>query len=579
MADGSLSLAGFTTKRQRHQRRLAALKEERNLWESHWREIADQMCPERMRLNSQDRAKKGQELRGKIINPHACWALRTLKSGMHSGITSPSRPWYRIGTFDEDLREYGPVKNYLGIVERRMREVYATSNFYNVTHEMYGDLGAFAQGCYLLLVDDWDYIRLQMLITGQYWLGNDYNGRVNICYRQCDMTTEQLVNRFAPINGMGHLPRPVRDAFDRGNYDIWWTVFNAIEPREQRDRTKANRQNMPYLSNYWMDESAGEHDLLEESGFNHNPIIAPRWDVIGSDSYGTASPGHESLPDIKQLQRQERRMAEAIDKVVRPPMKGPTSLMNNPKSLLPGGITYVDDPSGSGFTPAMTVAIRLTELEAKIEQTERRVDRTFYADLFTMLQNMDGVQPRNVLELTQRKEEQLLQLGPVLERLYNEALNRVISITYNIMQSAHILPEPPEELHGKPLKTEYISTLAQAQKAVSTGAIERLFGFAGNLAAAKPEVLDKLDFDQTIDEYADMVGSPPNLVRSDEDAAKDRAARQQQQQAAANAEMMNKAAPMVSAGAQAATALTQTDASGTGGGAPVQQLLSSLGLG
>ncbi|TIN81210.1 portal protein, partial [Mesorhizobium sp.] len=69
----------------------------------------------------------------------------------------------------------------------------------------------------------------------------------------------------------------------------------------------------------------------------------------------------------------------------------------------------------------------------------------------------------------------------------------VIDRTYAIMIRNNMLPPPPPDLHGQPLKIEYISILAQAQKAVATGAVERGFAFAGQLAAVKPDVLDKLD--------------------------------------------------------------------------------------
>lgn len=72
--------------------------------------------------------------------------------------------------------------------------------------------------------------------------------------------------------------------------------------------------------------------------------------------------------------------------------------------------------------------------------------------------------------------------------------------------------------------------------------IERFMAFAGNLAQAKPEVLDKIDFDQTLDEYANMVGTPPSIVKDDDTVAKVRQQRADQQQAMQNAEMAMQAA-------------------------------------
>jgi len=94
-------------------------------------------------------------------------------------------------------------------------------------------------------------------------------------------------------------------------------------------------------------------------------------------------------------------------------------------------------------------------------------------------------------EIDERVEEKLLQLGPAMESMHNELLNPLIANTYAEMVKADMLPEPPEEIAGKPLKVEYISTMAQAQKMVGIGAIERWIGFVGNVAAIYPDARHK----------------------------------------------------------------------------------------
>jgi hypothetical protein len=46
----------------------------------------------------------------------------------------------------------------------------------------------------------------------------------------------------------------------------------------------------------------------------------PRWDVTGNDPYGTGT-AFDAIGDIKQLQHETRRKAQAIDKMVDPPMR------------------------------------------------------------------------------------------------------------------------------------------------------------------------------------------------------------------------------------------------------------------
>lgn len=144
----------------------------------------------------------------------------------------------------------------------------------------------------------------------------------------------------------------------------------------------------------------------------------------------------------------------------------------------------------------------------------------------------------------------MLMLGPVLERLHNELIEPLIDLVFEavvgaVTETGPLLPPAPDELDGMELKVDFISTLAQAQKQIGLSGIERLFGFAGQLAQAKPEVLDKIDADQALDIYGDLLGTDPAVILSDDKVAVVRAQRQQQQlQQEQMAQMAQMAKPM-----------------------------------
>ena len=58
--------------------------------------------------------------------------------------------------------------------------------------------------------------------------------------------------------------------------------------------------------------------------------------------------------------------------------------------------------------------------------------------------------------------------------------------------------------------------------------------FVGNLAAAKPEALDNVDFDETVREYADLTGDARNFIVAQQQSVEGRmrGLRQMQQQQA-----------------------------------------------
>lgn len=522
-------MAGETAK-QRYTKRLAALRNERSSWETHWRDLADYFLPRKGRwlFNNVNRGDKRNQM---LIDSEPRLAARTLSSGMMAGLTSPARPWFRLVTPDPEMMEFGPVKDWLYSVERRMRDVFAKSNLYNALPTVYGEMGVFGVCPMAGLEDAQSVIRFYPFTVGSYYLAQNERLQVDTFYREVNMTVRQLVRMF----GLQAVSPTTRSMFENGNTEQWIKVIHVVEPNEGRDITRFDNRHMPFVS-AWFEQGDGHGDgLLRQSGFNEFPIMAPRWDPTGEDIY-SGSPGMDALGDAKALQVQQKRKAQAVDKHVDPPMQAPTALKNKRASLLPGDITYVDAASGmQGFVPAYQIKPEIQALLLDMQEMRDRINRVFYADLFLMLAMSDRRQ-MTATEVAERHEEKLLMLGPVLERLNDELLDPLIDRTFAVMLRAGLLPPPPPELEGVDLKVEYISILAQAQRMVGLGAVDRLYGFAGGVAQVDPSVLDKLDHDQAVDEYAEMLGVPPGIVRSDDAVAALRAQRAQAQRAQMAAE-------------------------------------------
>jgi hypothetical protein len=106
---------------------------------------------------------------------------------------------------------------------------------------------------------------------------------------------------------------------------------------------------------------------------------------------------------------------------------------------------------------------------------------------------------------------------------------------------------PPPEMQGVELNIEFVSTLAQAQRAVGLGSFDRLIGTIALMAPVKPEILDKLDTDQMVDLYADMLAVDPSVIVADENVAIIRDQRAKQQAAAQMAAAAKPAADMAGA--------------------------------
>jgi hypothetical protein len=546
--------------RQQLDRRLSQLKNERDKgWLPLWRDISDHIAPDMGRWNTSD-VNEGKRRDQLIINSTGRSALKVLASGMFSGMTSPSRPWFKLATPDAALMEFGPVKSWLHQAELAMQDVFARSNLYNVLPTLYAEQGAFGVGAIACMPDDDEFIRFYNFTAGSYMAATSARQQVDTLYREFKMTARQMEQQF----GKEALSSTVQTLLST-NPDAWVDVCHAVEPNDKRIATRDDSRNMPIRSVYW--EKGGDQDkMLRESGFKSSPIMVPRWDVSGENVYGSG-PGSVALGDTKALQLMEKRKAQMLEKGVNPPMGAPGSLRGQRASILPGDITYIDQNAiGQGFAPLYQIdASWYGALRAEIMAHEQRIESAFFVDLFLMISSMDDV--RTATEIAARKEEKMLMLGPVLERMNDELLDPLIDRVFNLMmeQSAPrwagllpgnpMLPPPPKELAGMDLNVEYVSILAQAQKALGVSGIERAIGFAGNLAGIQPDIIDKIDFDQAVDEYTAMLGVPPTIVRSDQDVAQMRQARAQAQQQQAAMEQM-------SAGIQGAKLLSETDVSG-----------------
>lgn len=528
-------MSELLTPRRKLDLRWGQLKDERSSWIDHWRDISDLLLPRSGRFFVEDR-NRGQKRYNSIYDNTGTRALRVLAAGLMAGMTSPARPWFRLTTSDPQLDEAAAVKKWLADVTRLMQMIFAKSNTYLALHTIYEELGAFGTASTIVLPDFDNVIHQHPLTVGEYAIATDYRGRVDTLYREFQLTVAQMVGEF----GKENCSRTVQSLYDQGALGKWVTVLHAIEPRTDRDVRKRDNLNMAWKSVYF-EPGGDEGKFLRESGFKEFPALSPRWAKSGGDIYGN-SPAMEALGDIKQLQHEQLRKAQGIDYKTKPPLQMPVSAKSSIADTLPGGVTYVDTASPQGgIRTAFEVNIDLSHLLEDIRDVRERIKASFYADLFLMLANSTNPQ-MTATEVAERHEEKLLMLGPVLERLHNEILGPLIDMTFSRIVEAGILPPPPEELQDIELNVEFVSMLAQAQRAVATNSVDRFVANLGMVAQMKPDVLDKLDADRWADSYADMLGVDPDLIVPGEQVAIIRQQRAEAAQAQQQAEMLQQGA-------------------------------------
>jgi hypothetical protein len=529
------------------QKLTAGLKQQRTEYESDLKELSKYFAPHLCRIDDTTKTRKSKW--SNIINNTCLTAARTLASGMQSGLTSPARPWFKLGIEDWDLSENDAVREWLDDSTSRLQTQFRRSNFYNTSHNMYNVLSVFGTAGQLQYQDYESVFLFRSLMTGRYWIGINHKGVVDRVIILRRMMCYQMIEDF----GYMACDQQTKNAYDKGDYfterDVWIAIMpNPYSKNKQSSLIQASNEK-PFVSCYWVDN---HKKPLKTSGYDRFPCQVPRWDTTDDEAYGIGV-GVIAIGDTKAIQLKEREKAKGLQKMVNPATSAPNEMRMGqyPMAAMPGGVTYrPPNVAADAIKTLYEVNLPLQFLSADIQIDEGRVNRAFYADLFLMLQQSDRRQI-TAREIAERHEEKLIQLGPVVERLGNEYLDPCIERAFEIMFMHEQLAPPPKEIQNMPLKVEYISILAQAQQQVGIGSIEKFLSFTGFAAQLFPSIVDKVDADQCLDEVGTMLGVPSRIIIGDEKVAQKREARAQQE---AQAQQMQ----MGMAGVQAAEQLSKT---------------------
>ena len=497
-------------------RKLTTMHTERNPWFVHWREVSDYFLPRRfphLMTRKEQQSSAATSRNRKLLNSSTTLAVRTLASGMMNGITSPARPWFRLrlaGISEEETSQAAKV--YLAEVGRRLLLILAESNFYNSLAVMYLEWCTFGTAAMAIYGDFQDVIRCYNYALGEFYISQDDTGRVNRLARKYSDTLENLVKKF----GLENLPEQLQIQYKKGDAKrlALHSVTHLMEPNAAEDGVL--KVPAPWREVYWLD-SDNEGRVLQVTPLREWPAVTPRWELHSGDSYGT-SPAMDALGDAIELQQSVLDQATGRGKEVKPPLIVDQQLRNRPKALHAGGITYANAfNSNFGAKRAYESRFPFQENAMHIQNLESRIRETCHNNLFNMISQLDTV--RSATEIDGLREEKLVHLGPVLERFENEGLDPALKRVFALADRAGMLPDPPEELVGTSVDVQYVSVLSDAQRAVGTVPIERLFGFVGQAAAIWPEAQRLPNVEQLIRDYAEGIGIKPTGMRSREEVA------------------------------------------------------------
>ena len=534
-------------------------------WWVHWGRLAEFFKPRRIHwFVTPNRMSRGTAINDAILDGSPSIAVNICSSGMWSGLTNPARPWFSIEPQNQTTIIDAESQAWIDDLVTATMGVLEKSNFYSIMAQAFEDVVVFGTAPVIVYEDELTVMRLYLPCAGEYYLKLGARFSIDTIIREYLLNTQQLVEMFSFEN----CPTEIQIAFSQGGARLSeeYVVCHLIEPNfalVSKSDGKKTIEVVPggfaFRELYWLRGRETDRPLSRR-GFNEPPFFTLLWSRVSNDPYGR-SPCMDALGDNKQLQRQTLRKDEFLEKLVNPPMGADPELKNEPSSMLPGMKTYVNTAGGKkGFFPLFEVqAAALKPMEDGLEKVTERINKALFVDVFLAITNLQGVEPRNELELTKRDLERLQRLGPVIELVEN-ALSEAIQRIMSIIERRRMLKPMPKALQAGGMKIGFDSINRLAQRAAQSMAMKDTFQTLGALssaakAASVPDPIRVFNLDKAARKYAVSNNYPADAIFTETEVKEHDAAR-----AAAMKQAQQPQALM--AGVTAAKTLSQTQVPG-----------------
>jgi hypothetical protein len=467
--------------------------------------------------------------------------IRTLCSGLYGGLVNPAGQWFETLPSNPDLHNDYECLAYCYDVRKRFEFLFHTSNFYKefrMTCDEYPVYG-FAP---LLIEEDHDKIvRFTHFTCGEVYLGCDAKGEYNKMAHPIKLFADQMVDYF----GFDNLPKAIQKAYEDGDFNTKFDVYNLICPNYFRHLGSNKNTNFKFISLYWTNDERDQKVFLKKSGYRDNPFAVFTWQKKHDAQIYPLGMGEALLGDIRELQATSYRGSQNEAFLNNPAMVLHSSLGRKP--ILPGTTFYTDGDPSKMVAELRRVNSYLEEIENKKKSIKERIRELSMADVMMLFASKDKnrMTAREVIAIL---NEQTNLLGGIYLNA-KDSLTRIFERCFAIGLRKGFFAEPPAAMQEDGIKVEFLNQMARAQKAAELGSLQDLFTYATPLFQIKPDAIDNLDGDKAFDMIVKSLAidttiqKNPILVQQLRD---ERAMQQQQMAEAQQMEQMAKTAKQAS---------------------------------
>lgn len=520
------------------------LKGARTNFESYWQSLHDYFYIEADDINRS--YAPGSELSATTLyDATTLDAGDVLASGFMNYLTPPTSKWFGLRARNPMYKGNKKISSYMEDIVDEVNYSLNRSNFYNQIIASYKGSGVYGTSIMLEEEDVEDDIRFYSLPIKNVCLVEDGRGRVCAYYIEFEYTAEQAASRWGIDKLSTEMQQEIgtQDATQKKH-----TFLLYIADRYRRDVNKTDRKNKP-IEACWIDVSGKM--TVDEGGYNEFPAMCHRFDKRPFIPWGF-SPAMKALPFARILNAVAKTNLRAMMKHTDPPVAVPDNAFIMPFNANPRAVNYYNQakmPNGKNDIFAFGNFGDPNAGMAAIEYYQNKVKSLMYTDVFLAFNGI--TKEMNNPEVAERVNEKMTLLGPAVGRYISEMLNPVIIRTIGILQRRGRLPKPPEELqHDPSYEIDCISQLAQAQRRSELNALLSGLQLVSQIATFKPDVLDKINGDKTVDEAWSIIGAPTRVFNDDDQVAALREARGRAAQAQQQMDLANAGADVIKKGSE-----------------------------
>ena len=444
-----------------------------------------------------------------------------LASGIANYLTPSNSRWMALEHPDRSLRDSKSVRGWMQDTADEVNYTLNRSNFYNQIPIFYKASGVYGTSILMLEEDYQDTVRFFSLPVKNIHITEDAREKPLEYYMTFEYTAEQAFTKFGDKIG-----KEVMEALEGNrNPDKKFEYIYYLGPRVIRQLNKSDNLNMP-IRGAWIEKKS--ENIMKEDGYVSMPCVAHRFYKRPQIVYGF-SPAMKALPWVRMLNTMADTILRASMKHADPPIAVPDSGFLAPMNFNPRAQNFYKrgklDPQ-KDIVPIGNygnIKIGMAELEYYADQAGKMMFKNAF------LSFQDVTKQMTVPEVMQRTNEAMTMLGPAVGRFMSDVLQPIIERLVGILYKEGRLPQIPDEMMFNPeYDVKFIGRLAQAQKQSEMNNVTNALTIAGQIAQFKPETLDKLNADATIDEIWGISNAPANMIYDHDEVKEIREARAQQ---------------------------------------------------